>query len=96
MGSRRPSERSHSDASSRRRLALAHPDWNGLRQLDTSKVQPIYFVELAILAIGFARMFLTASESWLRNGRAIVCAFKQRKSAVWGFTKNAKAEKSSV
>ena len=50
-------------------IGMAYDKWT------RRTVHPVYFLGLAILAIGFTRIFLTASESWLRTGRAIVRAF---------------------
>ena len=50
-------------------IGMAYDKWT------RRTVHPVYFLGLGILAIGFTRIFLTASESWLRTGRAIVRAF---------------------
>jgi len=50
-------------------LGMAYDKWT------RRKVHPIYFLGLAILLVGFTRIFLVESEAWLRIGRVIVRAF---------------------
>jgi len=50
-------------------IGMAYDKWT------RRKVHPVYFLGMAILAIGFTRIFLTGTEAWLRIGRAIVRQF---------------------
>ena len=50
-------------------IGMAYDKWT------RRTVHPVYFLGLAILAIGFTRIFLTETEAWLRIGRAIIRSF---------------------
>jgi hypothetical protein len=50
-------------------IGMAYDKWT------RGKIHPLYYAGLVILLIGFARIALVQSESWLRIGRGIIQVF---------------------